>query len=162
MSCIGWERELDPELHDSYATDLLDPGWAGELDRAEFAYIKAQLRQSQSLKRRWGFRPSAKRLSEARIRIIAMHGVSGDEGGVLASAGRSKRVNLMKDTRPVLRAGSSAMKSTPAECQKGMKMRILVPPRPAAGRPRIGRAIPCKTAMLGSSAEVSWPVRKES
>ena len=76
MSCIGWDRELDPELHDFYARNLLEPGWAGELDRAELAYIKSQLRQSPSLRRRWGFRPTAKRLPEARIRAVAMHGIS--------------------------------------------------------------------------------------
>ena len=67
MSCIGWDRELDPELHDFYPRNLLEPGWAGELSGAELAYVKAQLQRSPSLKRRWGFRPSARRLSEARI-----------------------------------------------------------------------------------------------
>jgi len=75
MSCIGWKRELDPELHDLYARDLLEPGWAGVLDRGEFAYIRSKLKQSRSLRRKWGFRPSAKRLSEARIRAVAMHGI---------------------------------------------------------------------------------------
>ena len=136
MSCIGWGRELDPGLHDCYATDLLEPGWAGELDRVELAYIKSQLKQSPSLRRRWGFRPSAKRLSEAQIQLIAMHGVSGDEGRVLASAGRSKPGDLMKDTGAAPRAGPSAMKSTSAERQRGMKMRILARSTPAA--PSVG------------------------
>jgi|GEM_PF-1748619 len=152
MTCMGWNRDLDPELHDFYARNLLEPGWAGELDRAEFAYIKAKLGQSPSLKRRWGFRPSAKRLSETRIRVIAMHGVPGNEGRVLALAGRSKRSDLMKDTRAVPRAGPSAMKSTSAERQRGMKMRILAPATPTAGCGCTGPATrPGKTGMLGST-----------
>ena len=75
MSCIGWDREFDPELHDFYARKLLEPGWAGELDRAELAYIKSQLRRSPRLRGRWGFRPSARKLSEARIRAVAMDGI---------------------------------------------------------------------------------------
>ncbi len=72
--CTVWRREEDPELHDFYASGLLQPGWAGQLGRVEFAYIKSQLRLSPSLKRRWGFRPSAKRLSSTRIRAVAMDG----------------------------------------------------------------------------------------
>ena len=75
MTRIGWDRELDPELNDFYARNLLEPEWAGELDRAELAYIKSQLKQSPALRRRWGFRPSAKRLSEAKIRAVAMNGI---------------------------------------------------------------------------------------
>lgn len=75
MTCIGWDREFDPELNDFYARNLLEPEWAGELDTAELAYIKSQLRQSPSLRRRWGFRPSAKRLSDAKIRAVAMNGI---------------------------------------------------------------------------------------
>ena len=83
--CIGWARELDPKLHDFCARKLLEPGWAGEVDSAELAYIKSHLQQSATLRRRWGFRPSAKRLSEARIQAVAMHGISGSVRGVLAS-----------------------------------------------------------------------------
>jgi len=50
---------------------LLEPGWAGELGRDELAYIKAELKKSPSLKRRWGFRPTAKRFSEKQIRAVA-------------------------------------------------------------------------------------------
>lgn len=75
MSCVGWDRELDPKLHDFCTRNVLIPGWAGELDRAELAYIKSQLKQSPALRRRWGFRPSAKRLSDTKIRAVAMHGI---------------------------------------------------------------------------------------
>jgi hypothetical protein len=61
------KNEDDHQLLDLYNQKLLEPGWAGELSPDEFAYIKSQLKQSPSLKRRWGFRPSAKRLSESHI-----------------------------------------------------------------------------------------------
>jgi len=75
----------DPELLEFYRKKLLVPGWAGELNPDEFAYIKSQLKQSPSLKRRWGFRPSAKRLSESRIRTVARNGLSANKKPVLAS-----------------------------------------------------------------------------
>jgi len=81
----------DPDLLQLYKKKLLIPGWAGELDRVELNYIKSQLRQLPSLKRRWGFRPSAKRFSESRIRLIAMDGRSAIGKPVLASVVRNKR-----------------------------------------------------------------------
>ncbi len=54
MSCIGWDRQLDPELHDFYARNLLEPGWAGLLDLAEAEYIRDCLEQDSKLRRRWG------------------------------------------------------------------------------------------------------------
>jgi len=65
----------DLELLEFYKQKLLEPGWAGELDPDELAYLKSQLRRSPSLRRRWGFRPSAKRLSEGRIRAVARNGL---------------------------------------------------------------------------------------
>jgi len=70
------ERYADnPWLLQYYREALLEPGWAGELDDVELEYIKSELRKSPSLRRKWGFRPSAKRLSEGRIRDVAMNGV---------------------------------------------------------------------------------------
>jgi len=66
----------DPWLLEFYKEELLEPGWAGELDDVELEYIKSHLRQSPSLRRRWGFRPSARRFSESHIRAVAMDGVS--------------------------------------------------------------------------------------
>lgn len=40
--------------------NLLEPGWAGELNSAEQSYIKAELKQSPRLKGRWGIRPSVR------------------------------------------------------------------------------------------------------
>ena len=75
----------DPDLLSFYRKKLLELGWAGELDSVELAYIKSELRWSASLRRRWGFRPSAKRLSELRIRAIARDGLSANKRLVLAS-----------------------------------------------------------------------------
>ena len=66
----------DSEFLEVHMENLLEPGWAGELDPVELAYIKSQLRQSSLLRRRWGFRPSAKRLSEKRIRAVVRDGLS--------------------------------------------------------------------------------------
>jgi hypothetical protein len=69
----------DPWLLEYYKVNLLEPGWAGELDDVELEYIKSHLRQSPSLRRRWGFHPSARRFSESRIRAVAMDGVSANK-----------------------------------------------------------------------------------
>jgi len=81
---------FDIKLLEFYREKLIEPGWAGELSPEEFAYIKSQLRQSPSLKRRWGFRPSARRFSESRIRCVARDGVSTNQKPVLASVVRDK------------------------------------------------------------------------
>ena len=75
----------DPQLLSFYQKKLLEPGWAGELSPDEFAHIRSQLQQSSSLRRRWGFRPSAKRLSEGRIRAVARKGLQAIDRRVLAS-----------------------------------------------------------------------------
>ena len=75
----------DPQLLKFYKKKLLEPGWAGQLKPYELAYIKSQLRQSPSLKRRWAFKPSAKRLSEKHIRAVARDGLSAIKKPVLAS-----------------------------------------------------------------------------
>jgi len=92
---------LDEQYHNDigllefYRSKLLQPGWAGELTPDEFTYIKSQLKQSPSLKRRWGFRPSAKRLSEAHIRAMAMNGLSANERGISASlVGEERRAPI--------------------------------------------------------------------
>ena len=65
----------DPQLLSFYQKKPLEPRWAGELSPDEFAYVRSQLQQSSYLRRRWGFRPSAKRLSESRIRAVARNGL---------------------------------------------------------------------------------------
>ena len=81
----------DPWLLEFYKENLLEPGWAGELSPNEFAYVKCQLRQSPSLKRRWGFRPSAKRFSESRIRAVARNSISSNKKPVLASVVKGQK-----------------------------------------------------------------------
>lgn len=75
----------DSLLLEFYKIKLLQPGWAGELNPDEFACVKSELRKSPTLKRRWGFRPSAKRLSENRIRSVARNGIPTNKKRVLAS-----------------------------------------------------------------------------
>ena len=75
----------DLDLLSFYKKKLLEPGWAGELDPVELAYIRSELRRSASLRRKWGFRPSAKRLSEHQIRARAGDGLPNNKKPVLAS-----------------------------------------------------------------------------
>jgi len=56
MSCVGFPREADRELHDHYAKKLLIPGWAGEVTDAEAKYIGDELTKSQKLRLAWGVR----------------------------------------------------------------------------------------------------------
>ena len=128
MSCrTVWRRQKHPELHDFYARKLLDPGWAGELTRAELACIKAQLRRSPSLRRQWGFRPSAKRLPDARIRDVAMIGV-GVSRPVLASPRQHDRRYTMKDTQVRMSAPASDTKTGHPHASKGKKLALLPSP----------------------------------
>lgn len=74
MSCIGWDRSLDPELHDLYAEKLLEPGWAGEVDDAEAAYIARKLTDSPALRRRWRvseFTRRRKAITPAMVKRLA-------------------------------------------------------------------------------------------
>lgn len=108
-------REVDlgshQESRDRYPGKLLVPGWAGELDRKELAYIKSRLRESLPLSRWWGFRPSAKRLSTTRIRRVAMDGLHSDGGAVSASPGKHTGHGMMKNTSTTKNAKTSATKS---------------------------------------------------
>jgi hypothetical protein len=63
------------QISDFDKKNLLEPGWAGEVSRAELSYIKGALKLSSSLRRRWGFRPSAKKLSDKRLRDVARNGL---------------------------------------------------------------------------------------
>jgi len=65
----------DPGLLEFYEENLLIPEWAGELAPYEVKYIRSELKKSARLRRRWGFRPSAKCFSEKRIRDVARNGV---------------------------------------------------------------------------------------
>ncbi len=74
-----------------YDCRLLEPGYGGELTPGEFGYLKSELRRSASLRRKWGFRPSAKRLNEKRIRAVARDGLLKNDRAVLASAAAKKK-----------------------------------------------------------------------
>jgi len=77
---------MSSEIQYPYDTRLLEPGYAGELSPDEYEYIKSEVQQSASLRRKWGFRPSAKRLSEKHIREVARRGFFKKQRLVLASA----------------------------------------------------------------------------
>jgi hypothetical protein len=127
-------RLIQAELHDFYVRELLEPGWAGELCRVELAYIKSELQRSASLRRKWGFRASAKRLSDARIRVVAVDGVSGNSRGVLASVGRDKQRGTMEEAGAVAGPRSAGGKSALPECQKANKRQTMDLATSAAGR----------------------------
>ncbi len=53
---------------------LLIPGWAGDLDSEELGFIKARLRADRRLRATWGFKRGTGRLSEDKIRQVALFG----------------------------------------------------------------------------------------
>ena len=89
-------RFMDKIAKHNYPLDdrIFIPGFAGHLDTDALAYIKAKLRKSSSLRRCWGFRPSAKQLNDDYIRYVALHGVPEDKKAVLASM-RQKRTRKL-------------------------------------------------------------------
>jgi hypothetical protein len=89
MTLQEWHAD-NPGLLRFFEKKLLEPEWAGELDDTALAYIKSCLRESPSLKRKWGFRPSARRFSESRIRTVARDGLWAIKGAVLHSAAKAK------------------------------------------------------------------------
>lgn len=71
---INERYKYDPELLTFYKRNLLEPGWAGELDRCQLEYIRSELRKSPPLRQRWGFRPSAKGIPDNRVWDAARNG----------------------------------------------------------------------------------------
>ena len=53
---------------------LLKPGWAGQIDEDELAFIRYALFQDSKPARLWGFRPSQKSRADEAIRRVALHG----------------------------------------------------------------------------------------
>jgi len=53
---------------------LLEPGWAGELEDDQVAYIRAALHDDPDLAYQWGFKRSSKRFPSDTIRRIAKKG----------------------------------------------------------------------------------------
>ncbi len=65
----------DDTLSEFYRKKLLIPGWAGEQDSVELAYIKKRLLADRRLRAKWGFKKGTGRLSEEKIKIVAMYGI---------------------------------------------------------------------------------------
>jgi len=85
----------DLKLLKFYQEKLLVPGWAGELDKCEITYVKRQLLESPKLKRCWGFRPSAKRLSEDHICMVARNGLLRKQKSSFSFSRKTRNPSLM-------------------------------------------------------------------
>ena len=92
MSCIGWPRERDPQLHDTAARKLLIPGWAGRVTDADAAYLARELSRRPELRRLWQVRRFTryrKRITPAVVKrmaaVWAEDDASGDEEQATAS-----------------------------------------------------------------------------
>lgn len=123
--CTRWDRQDDPQLYDLYTEKLLEPGWDGELNPKELAYVKLQLQQSASLRRRWGFRSSAKRLSEACIRAVAMYGLLANKRGVSASPVGGQRAYSVENIEKRQKPRVIDTKNSPFDASQGQKMVTL-------------------------------------
>jgi hypothetical protein len=53
---------------------LLEPGWPGQLDEDELAYILHKLQGDDALSFWWGFRPGTKMRPIEAIKAVAQHG----------------------------------------------------------------------------------------
>ena len=53
---------------------LLKPGWAGQIDDDELAFIRYALFRDSKPARLWGFRPSKKSRTDEAIRRVALDG----------------------------------------------------------------------------------------
>ena len=53
---------------------LLEPGWAGELEDDQVAYIRTALHDDPDLAYQWGFKRSSKKFSSDIIRRVALKG----------------------------------------------------------------------------------------
>jgi|GEM_PF-2996943 len=54
---------------------LLIPGWAGYLAPDELEFVKAKLKADRYLRAKWGMGRGKGRLSEEKIRLVALDGV---------------------------------------------------------------------------------------
>ncbi|MBT4512821.1 MAG: hypothetical protein HOC20_11515 [Chloroflexi bacterium] len=62
------------EMPEFYKRKLLLPGWPGEVNKEEHAYIKKNLQHNPRLRTRWGFTRGNARLSKAQIIHVARFG----------------------------------------------------------------------------------------
>lgn len=82
----------DLKLLAYYKQKLLIPGWAGQLDAVELAYVKSEIMKSPSPKRHWGLKPSTKRVSKKYLRLVARDGLRRNKNRVLASVSKNKKI----------------------------------------------------------------------
>ena len=78
-----WDRRQDRELWDHFASNIIEPGWAGKLSVGQTHYIHGVLtkkikspyfRRGTQLRHRWGFSRESESITDAAIRVVAMRG----------------------------------------------------------------------------------------
>jgi len=65
----------DKHLTEFYAKRLLIPGWAGKLVLTELRYIKEEIKKNGRLRAKWGFKKGTGKLSDEKIKLVALYGV---------------------------------------------------------------------------------------
>lgn len=103
MSCIGFKREEDPELHDLVSRKILIPGWAGELSDEEAVYLANKLTGSSKLRQKWGVRlvfgKRWKRISPEMAKRLCAAWASNEFSAVKrTSTASGKKENTISDT----------------------------------------------------------------
>ena len=68
---IAWKRANG---YSAPTEEILEPGWAGELDAEELEYLQRKLLEDKHLAYLWGFAPSQKTRPADAIRRVAMWG----------------------------------------------------------------------------------------
>ena len=77
---------------------LLQPGWAGELNKSELAFIRDKLKRDRRLRAKWGMGRGKGYISELKIRRVALYGPSAVDGsGECVICGCKDRISLLPD-----------------------------------------------------------------
>ncbi len=69
----------DNVVRRTLAVRLLEPEYAGYLTPSEFRHVRGSLKRDKKLRTKWGFKKGNRRLSEKKIRLVAMYGVEGQD-----------------------------------------------------------------------------------
>ena len=81
LYCAEGRRHENKETGfiDLVRNSLLIPGWAGELKSVELAFVKQALFNDRRLRAKWGFKRGTGRLSEEKIKQVALYGVEDNQ-----------------------------------------------------------------------------------
>ena len=100
-----WDRRQDRELWDHFASNIIEPGWAGKLSVGQARYIhgvltrkikSAYFKRGTRLRYRWGFGRESGSITEAGIRAVAMWG---DPNDPVRNAGLVRGVNGVNEEK---------------------------------------------------------------